>query len=142
MERLSTAEALMLEKMQKCNCGRNLEAIYVCLKADCQDSKTQKYYCLECSNEENKHDHKSIAIVLELKSQHKKWTSLLDDVMGAFTTAEQAHKEMWPLINYLEEAMMQPGLAIDRPVKWLTADFNKLKQLNDSFLAVYNGQIK
>jgi hypothetical protein len=32
----------MLEKMEKCNCGRNLETIFVCLKTEqeCKDSKT------------------------------------------------------------------------------------------------------
>ena len=59
----------MLEKMEKCNCGRNLEAIYVCLKTEkeCKDSKYQNFYCLECSSED-KHDHKSVAIVNELKA--------------------------------------------------------------------------
>ena len=68
MERKTTAETLMLEKMPKCNCGRDLETIFVCLKTEqqCPDSKTQKYYCVICSEEENKHDHKPITIVTEL----------------------------------------------------------------------------
>ncbi len=41
-----------------------------------------------------------------------------------FSSAENAYKELWPLIVYLEEAMMQPGIAILKPVKWLTTDFN------------------
>jgi hypothetical protein len=37
----TTSEVLMLEKMEKCNCGRNFEVIYVCLKSEqeCKDSK-------------------------------------------------------------------------------------------------------
>jgi hypothetical protein len=43
---------------------------------------------------------------------------------------------------YLEEAMMQPGVAISKPVKWLTTDFNQLKALHDNFITIINGQIK
>ena len=93
MQKLSTAEAFMLEKMDKCNCNRGLEAIYVCLKTEqeCKDSKNQKYYCLECS-EEDKHDHKSVAIVSELKAQNKKWTTFINEISSTFSAAEAAFK--------------------------------------------------
>ena len=68
MEKKTTAETLMLEKMPKCNCGRDLETIFVCLKTEqqCPASKNQKYYCLKCSQDDDKHDHRPIAIVNEL----------------------------------------------------------------------------
>jgi hypothetical protein len=34
MENLSIADDLMLEKMGKCNCGRNFQAIFICLKSE------------------------------------------------------------------------------------------------------------
>ena len=43
---------------------------------------------------------------------------------------------------YLEEAMMQPGIAITKPVKWLTTDFNQLKALHENIITIINGQIK
>jgi len=43
---------------------------------------------------------------------------------------------------YLEEAMMKPGTAINKPVKWLTTDFNQLKAIHDEVIALNNGQIK
>jgi hypothetical protein len=49
---------------------------------------------------------------------------------------------LWPLIVYLEEAMMQPGISIIKPVKWLTNDFNQLKALHDKVDTLNNGQIK
>lgn len=54
--------------MEKCNCGRGFDVMFVCLKSDqeCKDSKYQKYYCVECSSED-KHDHKSAVISNELK---------------------------------------------------------------------------
>ena len=60
----------------------------------------------------------------ELKVQHKNWTLFMTDITTSFSAAEIAYKELWPLIVYLEEAMMQPGVAISKPVKWLTTDFN------------------
>jgi hypothetical protein len=74
--------------------------------------------------QEDKHDHKPIYIVGELEKQNGKWKTLKNDVSSAFSTAEVAYKELWPLIVYLEEAMMKPGVAINKPVKWLTTDFN------------------
>ena len=74
--------------------------------------------------QEDRHDHKPIFIVGELEKQNGKWKALKNDVSSAFSTAENAYKELWPLIVYLEEAMMQPGVAISNPVKWLTTDFN------------------
>ncbi len=43
---------------------------------------------------------------------------------------------------YLEEAMMLPGIAINKPVKWLTTDFNSLKALHGNSITLNNGQIK
>jgi hypothetical protein len=48
----------------------------------------------------------------------------MTDITTAFSAADIAYKELWPLIEYLEEAMMQPGVAIAKPVKWLTSDIN------------------
>ena len=47
----------------------------------------------------------------------------MTELTSTFSAAENAYKELWPLIVYLEEAMMQPGIAISKPVKWLTVDF-------------------
>ena len=45
-------------------------------------------------------------------------------IKTSFSAAEGAYKELWPLIVYLEVAMMQPGANISKPVKWLSTDFN------------------
>ncbi len=66
----------------------------------------------------------------------------MTDISASFSAAENAYKELWPLILYLEEAMMQPGVAITKPVKWLTTDFNQLKALYDNVITINNGQIK
>ena len=66
----------------------------------------------------------------------------MTDITTAFSAADIAYKDLWPLIEYLEEAMMQPGVAIAKPVKWLTSDINQLKALYDDFIIINNGQIK
>ena len=66
----------------------------------------------------------------------------MTELTTTFSAAENAYKELWPLIVYLEEAMMQPGIAISKPVKWLTIDFVQLKTLHDNVIIINNGQIK
>lgn len=63
------------------------------------------YYCFECS-QEDKHDHKSIAVVSELKAQHRLWTAFITEITAALSAAESAYREQGPLIVYLEVAMM------------------------------------
>ena len=62
--------------------------------------------------QEDKHDHKPILIVGELEKLNGKWKALNNDVSSTFSIAENAYKDLWPLIVYLEEAMMKPGIAI------------------------------
>ncbi len=38
--------------------------------------------------------------------------------------------------------MMKPGVAINKPVKWLTTDFNQFKALHDKVVNTYDGQIQ
>jgi hypothetical protein len=66
----------MLEKMAKCNCNRNYEVIYICLKSEheCKDSNKQKFYCDKCSEE--KHDHRPVLVSSELTKQNNRWLSL------------------------------------------------------------------
>ncbi len=61
---------------------------------------------------------------------------------ATFTAADRAFKELRPLIAYLEEAMMQSNVAIQKPVKWLNAEFNSLKTLNQNINNVYDSKIK
>jgi hypothetical protein len=66
----------------------------------------------------------------------------MTELDNIFSAADLAYKEFGPLIAYLEEAMMKPGVALNKPVKWLTSDFNKLKSLQQEVKALNDGQIK
>jgi hypothetical protein len=48
MNNETSADKLMIEKMDKCNCPLQLEVMFVCLKTEqeCPQSKIQKYYCI------------------------------------------------------------------------------------------------
>jgi len=48
----------------------------------------------------------------------------MTEIETIFSAADLAYKELGPLIAYLEEVMMKPGVALNRPVKWLTTDYN------------------
>ena len=52
------------------------------------------------------------------------WTTFMTEIDTMFSAADLAYKELGPLITYLEETMMKPGVALNRPVKWLTTDYN------------------
>ena len=52
------------------------------------------------------------------------WTPFMTEIDTMFSAADLAYKELGPLITYLEETMMKPGVALNRPVKWLTTDYN------------------
>jgi hypothetical protein len=63
----------------------------------------------------------------------------LNEIKTSFSEAEKAYLELKPLILYLEEDMMSPGLEIKKPVKWLTTDFESLKELQGKVIGTYNG---
>jgi hypothetical protein len=66
----------------------------------------------------------------------------MTEIETIFSPADVAYKELGPLIAYLEDAMMKPGVVINKPVKWLTADFNKLKVRYHEVKTLNEGQIK
>ena len=76
---------------------------------------------MKCYNE-NKHDHKPIMIVGELENQHLKWQTLKSEIVKYCQKVLPAFKEYEPLILYLESAMMDPNVKIQKPVKWLSSD--------------------
>jgi hypothetical protein len=74
--RMTTFDILKLELMEKCNCGSGLEVLYYCKNKSCPDHENEKYYCINCSYDNNKHDHRSLSITKELEAQHEKWQTL------------------------------------------------------------------
>jgi hypothetical protein len=66
----------------------------------------------------------------------------LTEIETIFSAADLAYKELGPLIAYLEEAMMKPGVVINKPVKWITTGFNKLMALHHEVKTLNEGQIK
>ncbi len=42
---------------------------------------------------------------------------------------------------YLEDAMEQPGAGMSQPIKWLSEDFMKLKELFEEVNTEYNSKV-
>ncbi len=125
-----------------CNCKRDLQVIYICLKSqsECPDSLNQKLYCIQCF-QDDKHDHKPVMIIGELKKSHDKWLALKTEAVIFWQKALPAFKEHEPLIIYLESAMMEPNVKIVKPVNWLSSDFAQLSTIHDEIVAIYDNQI-
>ena len=81
----TSADVLMLEKMEKCSCPQKLEVMFVCLHSEtqCPESKNQKYYCIQCLSKA-KHAHMPVVIVEEIKKIHQRWVTLKALVSEAF----------------------------------------------------------
>ena len=58
----SFADKLRQEQMEKCEFHKSENVAYVCIEKKCRDYAKQRYYCIECSQEEGKHDHKPFTI--------------------------------------------------------------------------------
>ena len=58
---------LKLDLMEKCKCGNNLEALFICKVDTCKSFEKQRYYCLICFDDEEKHNHKSLSIAKEVE---------------------------------------------------------------------------
>ncbi len=82
-----------------------------------------------------------MSIVGELKKCHSKWLSLKTEVVSYCQKTLPAFKEYEPLIIYLESAMMEPGVQIVKPVKWLSSEFTALSTIHDEIVAIYDNQI-
>ena len=137
----SVMDVLQLEKMQKCNCPSGLEVLFFCKNASCPDQKKQQYYCLDCSNDESKHDHRVIPIVREIQAQHQQWESLRRNISTAFTRASESYENLKHLIKYIEKAMLSEQAQISSTIKWFSVDYDKLKEINEEIQKLYNDSI-
>ena len=89
----------------------------------------QRYYCLECSQEDGKHEHKPMAIAKQVDVQNKKWHDLKIEVVTAYEEGGKRYTALEPLIRYIEEAMMDPEATFERQVEWLSVQKTNLDTL-------------
>ena len=94
--------------MEKCNCQCGQEVVYLCKTEKCPNYRKQKVYCLECSQDSKKHNHRPILIVKELEIQNQQWKDLKSEIKATYDETSKRYKAMEPLIKYLEEAMIDP----------------------------------
>ncbi len=107
--------------MDKCICGIGLEVMFVCLEKSCPDYHTHPYFCPKCSSK--KHKNHIVLIVNEVEEQHQKWTALREIIKTEFPFVKTAYEKMQPLILYLEHAMLEPSVRIDREIMWISKKY-------------------
>ena len=71
---------LKVDHMQECSCKEDI-AVFYCKQLDCPSNKTQPFYCILCSENPEKHDHKNIRIVKETEELTKKWNELRTSII-------------------------------------------------------------
>ena len=136
------ADSFRFELMPKCNCPKGHESIFVCKNSSCPDHKNQKYYCLDCSQDEKKHDHRSFAIIKEMEILNKKWQYLKLQLRTVFNNATTKYEKLAPLIKYLEHIMMNSKVQITQPVKWITKDFARLGVLHKDGMKLIQEEVQ
>jgi len=135
-----------------CSCGREgQKVVYVCKGSmgACPDFVKQTYYCILCSQDEGRHEHKAIAIVTEIEAEQARWQALLADVAAAIqglSGAAGERRNLEPLIAYLEGRMRTLGRDFE-PLKRPNKDekaflLSNLKRLLSDVLATYEQQVE
>ena len=60
MQRFEDQFGLESDQLDFCPCNRNQKALFYCKSEKCKSK--QKFYCQKCSQEEDKHDHRTVLI--------------------------------------------------------------------------------
>ncbi len=86
-----------------CSCGKE-KVQYQCIKHDCPNFESQKYYCYKCCLNFDKHAHKgeeisSIRIISEIE---QKWKGLSVSYAKIFSQAKENCMPMKHLLSYLD----------------------------------------
>ena len=74
----------------------------MCTQKSCRDSYRQPFYCVECSQDSGKHEHKSITIANEMDRAQHRWVTLRGMYEKASDSIEAKAYEQEGLINYLQ----------------------------------------
>ncbi len=128
----SMADYYKIEIMPECSCGRD-KVISFCKKKDCPQNKTQPYYCKECGDEEDVHDHKAISINKEIESIRPLWNALKDEHTTLLTKATKIQEPHKSLIEMCERLMISAPRNQVSQFKTLTLDLKNLTKACEEF---------
>ncbi len=56
----------------------------------------------------------------EIDAQKKKWNDYKVELASSYEEGNKRCKQLEPLIKYIEEAMLDPDVTLDREVEWLS----------------------
>jgi hypothetical protein len=73
-------QTLALDKIEVlCTCSHRSKVVFACLAQatpTCAQNLTQPFYCLDCSQDPGKHEHKSITIANGMEVMWARWETL------------------------------------------------------------------
>ena len=94
-------------------------------KGDLYQPTKQLLYCLKCASEEDSpHDHRPVAIEVEIQAYDTIWTKLADTVSKTYLTSRVCFTPFESVVRYLEKANV-----VKSQVLFILRDFDELEVL-------------
>lgn len=113
-----------------CSCGRD-QVLHACTVPQCPSYATQKIFCTECNDSEEKHPHKTTHIILLIKRIVPKWDELKTLQELCYSKCRPQFKKYGSLIKYLEKELVDSKLFSEQPatsnIKLLLQDFTNFE---------------
>ena len=113
--------------------------MFVCTRQDCPDRPNLPLYCALCAK--THHDHRSLLISNELVQHTEMWHALKQKIDSLYNHVTTVYSQLQPLILYLENAMMQPGVELDKQISWITVVHREVIDLNKGFKNFFTNKV-
>lgn len=81
-------------------------------------------------------------IANELVEHTEMWQALKQKINTLHHHVTTVYSNLQPLIVYLENAMMQPGVELDKQISWITVVQREVIDLNKGFTDFYTNKVQ
>jgi hypothetical protein len=82
-----------------------------------------------------------VLIANELVQHTEMWHELKKKINTLHLHVITVYSHLQPLIVYLENAMMQPGIEIDKQISWITVVHREVIDLNKGFTDFFSKKV-
>ena len=69
------------------------------------------------------------------------WHALKQKINTLHHHVTTVYSNLQPLIVYLENAMMQPGVELDKQISWITVAQREVIDMNKGFNEIFNNKV-
>jgi hypothetical protein len=69
------------------------------------------------------------------------WHELKEKISTLHEHVTTVYSDLQPLIVYLEDAMMQPGVELDKKISWITVVHREVIDLNKGFSDFFTNKV-